>query len=159
MYTKKFQPKDAKSASCPKCSSTMLQYSGGKLTCKDCGEVIGKTYNKYGRKKTEYKGYKYDSKLEANYAEHFDTLMLAGELIHIERQVKIPLEAYGKHITNYFIDFIITYKDGHREFSEIKGMETDLWKLKLRMLEGKLEKEEPDADIVVYYQGKTKKIR
>ncbi len=159
MYTKKYSPKENKSSSCPECTSKRLLYSKDKLICNDCSHVIGKTYNKYGNKKTEYNGHKYDSKLESNYAAHFDTLLKAGEYIEVQRQVKIPLSAYGKHITNYFIDFILIHKDGHKEYAEVKGKETDVWKLKLKMLEGKLEIEEPDSEIVVYYQGKTKKIR
>lgn len=159
MYLKKYQPKDNKFAECPKCLSKRLLYSKGKLTCTNCNHIIGATYNKYGAKKTEYNGHRYDSKLEANYAQHFDTMLKAKELIKVERQVKIPLEAYGKHITNYFIDFILTHKDNHKEYAEIKGRETDTWKLKLKMLEGKLEKEEPNSEIIVYYQGKTKRIR
>ena len=149
-YTQQKNPTEAKSAVCPECHSKRLLYSKGKLICNDCGHTIGKTYNKYGRKKSEFKGTIYDSKLEANYAEHFDTMLKAGELTTIERQVKISLKAYDKHICNYYIDFVLTYQDGHREYSEIKGYATDIWKMKWKMLEAMLDATDPSATMRVY---------
>lgn len=138
-----------KSAKCPKCGSKTLLYGQGKLTCRDCSHVIGKTYNKYGAKKSTYNGYNYDSKLEANVAQDLDTRLKAKDIKHVEKQVKIPLQAYGKHITNYFIDFVITHNDGHLEYLEVKGMETDVWKLKWKMLEAKLDQEDKSAEMTI----------
>lgn len=148
-----------KSAVCPKCSSKMMQYSRGKLTCKDCGHVIGKTVNKYGAKKSTYNGYNYDSKFESQVAQELDLRLKAGDIKHVEKQVKISLQAYGKHITNYFIDFIITHNDGHREYLEAKGIETDVFKIKWKMLEAKLEQEDKTAEMTLQKQGSTKRFR
>lgn len=150
MYTQVNKPGNAKGATCDKCSSKRLLYSKGKLICNDCGHIIGKTYNKFGRKKSEFNGDIYDSKLEANYAEHFNTMLKAGELTHIDRQVKIPLKAYDKHICNYYIDFVLTHKSGEREYAEIKGYATDVWKLKWKMLEAQLDATEPGSIMRVY---------
>ena len=61
--------------------------------------------------------------------------MKAGELIEIKRQVKIPLDVNGEHITNYFIDFVAIRKDGVQEYIEVKGFVTELWKFKWRLFE------------------------
>lgn len=159
MYGQKSQPDAPKTAKCDDCGSNRLMYGRGKVTCTNCGKAIGATFNKYGRKKTDFKGITYDSKLEAEYAQDFDLRLQMGDIKAVERQVKIPLQAYGSHITNYFIDFVITHNDGHKEYCEIKGMETDLWKVKWKMLEAKLKIEEPDAEMTLFKQRSTKKVR
>lgn len=150
MYRQQNRTNDLKSASCPKCGSTRLLYGRGKLTCTNCSHVIGALQNKYNAKKQEYGGHLYDSKLEASYAAEFDTMLKAGELTKVERQVTLSLKAYGQHICNYKIDFILTHKDGHREYAEIKGMELPLWRMKWRLLEAQLAETEPSAELRVY---------
>jgi hypothetical protein len=153
VYQKKYKPDDAKIGKCPRCLSTRLLHSKGKITCDNCGKEIGNTFNKFGAKKQAFKGNIYDSKLEANVAEHYDTMLNAGEFKEVLRQVKIPLQAYGTHIFNYFIDFILIHHDGHKEYVEAKGQETDLWKAKWKMLEGKLALEEPTSEMTLLKQG------
>lgn len=157
MYRKYNQPQSIKSAECNICYSKRLLYSRGKLTCNDCGNVIGATYNKYGRKKTEYNGYNYDSKFEAEVAQDLDLKLKVGEITNVEKQVKISLQAYGKHITNYFIDFVVTHKDGHLEYIEVKGLALDTWKLKWKMLEAKLALEEPSSEMTLIQKNKQKR--
>ena len=91
--------------------------------------------SKYGAKTTTYNGILYHSKKEAGYAQGLDLLVKSGEINGWERQVKISLDVNGKHICNYFIDFVITHKDGTLEYVEIKGFETDTWKLKWKLFE------------------------
>lgn len=153
VYTKRYQPQDIKNGKCPRCFSKRLLYSGGKITCDNCGETIGKTFSKYGAKKQEYKGNIYDSKFEAGTAEYYDTLLIANEIAEVQRQVRIPLQAYGVHIFNYIIDFIVIHHDGHKEYVEAKGYETDLWKAKWKMLEAKLAQEEPTSEMTLLKQG------
>lgn len=43
------------------------------------------------------------------------------------------IEAY--HITNYYMDFVVTNNDGSKTFYETKGMELSVWKLKFRLTE------------------------
>jgi hypothetical protein len=149
-----------KSASCPNCGSTRLLLSKGILKCTNCDTPIGKVENnKYGAKKTDYSGVKYHSRFEAECAEILDTRLRAKDIKKVERQVKIDLRAYDEHMTNYFIDFVITHNDGHREYIEAKGAETDLWKLKFKMLEAKLKNEEPDAELTLWKQRSYKKVR
>ena len=160
MYRKTFTADQPKDASCPECSSKRLMVRGGKISCTNCGHVIGKiSTNKYGAKKTHYNGVKYHSRFEAECSEILDTRLKAKDIAKVERQVKIDLQAYGKHITNYFMDFVITHNDGHKEYIEAKGQETDAWKLKFKMTEAWLEQEEPTSELTLWKQGSLKKIR
>lgn len=89
--------------------------------------------NKYKAKKQTYNGYSYDSKLEASYAMELDLLIKAGEVDKWERQHKISIDINGVHICNYFIDFKVYFVDGRIEYHEVKGYETDVWKLKWKL--------------------------
>lgn len=154
VYQKRYKPGDIKNGKCPRCLSRRLLYSKGKVVCNNCGAVIGKTFSKYNAKKQEYNGHKYDSKYEANVAQDLDTKLATGEITEVQRQVRIPLEAYDKHIFNYIIDFIAIHPDGHKEYIEAKGYETDLWKTKWKMLEAKLAIEDPSAEMTLLKDGR-----
>ena len=109
-------------------------------------------YQEYGRKyknvRKDYKDVMYDSKLEANYAHTLDLMMKASDdrqrVVKWDRQVKLDLRVNGEHIANYYIDFIVEYADGHIEYAEVKGMETDVWKLKWKLTQAIYGKENPD---------------
>lgn len=90
--------------------------------------------NKYNAKKSFYNGYNYDSIKEAEYAMQLDWLKKAGEVEKWERQHKIDIRVNGQHICNYYIDFKVYYIDGHIEYHEVKGFETDLWRIKWRFV-------------------------
>lgn len=114
-----------------------------------------KTYNKYGAKSTEYNGIRYHSKFEAGYAAELDLRVKAKDIKSWERQVKLDLKVNGQHITNYYIDFIVTYNDGSREFVECKGLEMEVWKMKWRILEATFDefKKTPDDKLTVIKQN------
>lgn len=105
--------------------------------------------NKYRNVRQTYNGYSYMSKLEAQQAYELDCRLKAKEIISWDRQVKIELEAYGKHICNYYIDFVATRKDGIKEYRECKGMETDVWKMKWKMFTAKMAIEDPQAELII----------
>jgi hypothetical protein len=75
------------------------------------------------------------SKKEATKAFELDLLIKAGEILEWKRQVKISLDVNGYHICNYYVDFEVLWKDGTKEYVEIKGFETDLWRMKWRLFE------------------------
>lgn len=154
MYTKRYKPEDIKDGKCPECGDKRFLYRGSFVQCTNCGEKIGESFNKYGAKKQEYKGHKYDSKFEANIAQDLDLKLNAGEILEVQRQVRIPLYAYGIKVFTYIIDFIVKHKDGHLEYIEAKGYETDIWKAKWKMLEAKLAKEEPTSEMTLIKQGR-----
>ncbi len=153
---------DTGSLACRACGSKRLRYSGQTITCTNCGHVVysAKTKrNKMNATKTVYDDKRYDSKFEANCAAQIDLMVRGGAITKVERQVKIPLEAYGKVIFNYYIDFVVTYPDGHIGYWEAKGYETALWKAKWKMLEAKLAVEDPGAEMVLWKEKSFKKVR
>jgi hypothetical protein len=105
--------------------------------------------NKYNNTPQLYNGNRYDSKKEAEFAKELDLRVKGKDLKSWERQVKIPLTVNGKHITNYYIDFKLTNKDGSIEFVEIKGFETETWRLKWKLFEALIDEIEPGAELIV----------
>lgn len=86
--------------------------------------------NKYGAKKSVYNGRKYDSKFEAGVSKEIDILVNTG-MATVEYQKTFQL--YGKNgskICSIRPDFILTFKDGHQEIWEAKGMETREYQIK-----------------------------
>jgi len=105
--------------------------------------------SKYNAKKQEYNGHYYHSKFEASYAQDLDWRLKAGEIKSWDRQVKISLDVNGKHICNYYIDFIVYYPDETKEYVEVKGFETEVWRLKWRLFEALINEIEPGARLTI----------
>lgn len=126
-----------------------------------------KSGNKYHAQSTEFDGQVYHSKLESAYAQELTLRQRAGDIESWDRQVKLDLKVGGYkcekcghqkdgvHHTNYFIDFIVHYPDGHREFVECKGMALPEWKAKWRLLEENFDtfKQHPDDCMLVVRQS------
>lgn len=89
--------------------------------------------NKYNSTKTKYDGRYYDSKLECDYAINLDWRKKAGEIKEIIPQYKISLDVNDQHIANYYMDFKVILADNTIEMHEVKGMETQLWRMKWRL--------------------------
>ena len=127
-----------------------------------CGKEKGKTKesttaaSKYRNIPSEYKGIICHSRFEAEYAAELDTRIRLGEITHWERQVKLEMRVNGYHICNYYIDFVVHHKDGSREFTEIKGLETAEWKMKWKLLESMFDdlKAHPDDRMTLVKQVK-----
>lgn len=77
--------------------------------------------NKYGAKKTEYNGNKYDSKAEAEYAINLDWLLQDGQVKSWERQIRYDLCVDGEKIGAYILDFKVVLADGSIEHVDVKG--------------------------------------
>ena len=107
-----------------------------------------KSRAKYGNKSAEYDGKMYHSKFESKVAQDLDLRKAAGELTEIQRQVKISLDVNGFHICNYYIDFVVTRQDGIKEYIEVKGFPTELWKFKWKLLEA-LYRDKPGIEMIV----------
>ena len=97
--------------------------------------------HKYRAVTTVVDGVKYASKKEAQYAHNLRLAKQAGVVIGWTRQHPF----HFKCGTKYVCDFSVWYADGHHEFVEVKGMETQVWKIKMKMME----EEYPWAEIVV----------
>ena len=91
--------------------------------------------NKYGNVKQTYEGYSYMSKKEAAYAQELDLRVRAKDIKSWDRQVKLSMDVNGHHICNYYIDFKIFHNDGSEELTEIKGFQTDVWRIKWKLCE------------------------
>lgn len=107
--------------------------------------------NKYRAKKTEYAGIRYDSAAEARLAQSIDLMFKAGELQAITRQVSYPLYGQnGSKICVHRVDFVLWFKDGHKEIWEYKGMKTRDWLLKYKLMRDN----HPELPYVVVTSGR-----
>ena len=111
--------------------------------------------SKYHNKTQTYNGHHYDSMFEAEYAQSLDYSLKSKTIKSWERQVKLDLKINGTHITNYFIDFVVHHNDGTKEFVEVKGYETDVWRMKWKIFEAVFEdfKEGPDDFMTIIKQA------
>lgn len=88
---------------------------------------------KYKNQPTVVDGIRFDSKKEARYFEQLKLRQAAGEVWFFLRQVPIYLPGG----TRYVVDFLVFFKDRHRleEFVDVKGRETQVFRLKKREVE------------------------
>lgn len=105
--------------------------------------------SKFNAKKTISGGVRYDSKFEATYAEQLEWRKRAGEIVNIERQVKISLNVNGVHICNYIADFLVTLKDGRRQYHECKGFMTKDAAIKMKLVQALKNQIDPGAEWVI----------
>ncbi len=91
--------------------------------------------NKYRNTRQTYDGYNYDSKFEAGYAQELNLRVKGKDIQSWERQFKISIDINGSHICNYFCDFRILHNDNSYELVETKGIETEAYRLKRKLLE------------------------
>lgn len=100
-----------------------------------------KRTSKYNAKKTEVDGIKFDSKAEADFYGYLKYLKKSKMISSVERQKRIVIlpsyEIEGRKVraVHYIADFVITYIDGEVEYVDVKGYETDIFKLKKKMFE------------------------
>lgn len=97
--------------------------------------------SKYHARKTVIDGITFDSKKEADYYCELKMLKLAGVVASFERQVPFELQPKykkcGKTVRaiRYLADFVVAYADGHTEVVDVKGVRTEVYKLKRKILE------------------------
>lgn len=87
--------------------------------------------NKFNASKTEVDGFKFDSKKEARYYSELKLRVRSGEVLFFLRQV--PLHLSGN--TRYVCDFVEFHTDETIHFIDVKGRETDMFKMKKRQVE------------------------
>ena len=98
-------------------------------------------YSKYNAKKVEIDGIKFDSKAEGGYYLHLKQQVTERQILGFERQKRMLLQegfsvegVKGKiRPIFYVVDFIITENDGTLTYVDVKGMETDVFKLKKKL--------------------------
>lgn len=97
--------------------------------------------SKYGNIKTEVDGIKFDSQKEADYYCQLKLLKQAGEIRDIGLQQRYELQPgfkkNGKSYQpiTYIADFVITNNDGTTEVIDVKGVETQVFKIKQKLFE------------------------
>lgn len=86
--------------------------------------------SKYKNVRTEVDGKKYASKKEAKYAQEAKLRMRSGEIIGLAEQVPFQLPAGIKYIA----DFVEFKADGTFEVIDTKGVRTDTFKIKKKLM-------------------------
>lgn len=98
-------------------------------------------YSKYNAKKVEIDGIKFDSKAEGEYYLHLKQQVTERQILGFERQKRMLLQegfsvegVKGKiRPIFYVVDFIITENDGTLTYIDVKGVETDVFRLKKKL--------------------------
>lgn len=91
--------------------------------------------SKYGNTRSSFQGIIYHSKAEAGFAEELELRRKANDILSWERQIPIELRVNDRLICKYYCDFLIHHKGGEKELVEVKGMETEVYRLKRKLLE------------------------
>lgn len=97
--------------------------------------------SKYNNKKIEVDGITFDSRREANRYKELKLLEQSGEISNIERQKRFELipkqkDANGRTVRAccYVADFVYTDKEGRQIVEDVKGMRTDVYKIKKKLM-------------------------
>lgn len=102
-------------------------------------EIKAAGRNKFNAKKTEYDGRVFDSAAEARRAHELWLLKLSGEVTSIEYQPSFECIVNGQKVCTYKADFKVTYKDGHVEYEDVKGLKKgsaySVFRLKKKLVE------------------------
>lgn len=110
-----------------------------------------KKRNKYNNIKTVVDGVEFDSIKEAEYYQKLKILKRIGEIKDFGLQPRYELQPTFKknEVTHrsitYIADFIITNNDGTTDIIDIKGVETQVFKIKQKLFEYKY----PDLSLKV----------
>ena len=113
--------------------------------------------NKYGAKRTEFNGKKYDSKFEASVAQDLELRKKAKDIKDYETQYKVEIWCYRENGLPAFkvshkVDFRVHHFDNSFELLEAKGVETPDYKWRRKFLEEIWLKEHLDHTYTVVKQ-------
>ena len=89
--------------------------------------------SKYGNQQTEVAGKKFDSKKEARF---FLQLQQDPTVKSIQTQVVFELipKQKGERACSYKADFVVEYHDGRTVVYDVKGMKTDVYRIKRKLM-------------------------
>jgi hypothetical protein len=99
--------------------------------------------SKYKSKKVEVDGHVFDSQIEARYYEQLKWLQEHNQILFFRLQPRYLLqEAFQKNgktfrKIEYIADFEVHHLDGSIEVIDVKGMETEAFKIKRKLFEKK----------------------
>jgi len=91
-------------------------------------------YNKYRNIKTEIDGIVFDSKKEAAKYCELKMRVKCEDLIKFERQVPFIIMVNNTKICTYYADFVTYSKAGIREVLDVKGVKTQIYRLKKKLI-------------------------
>ena len=106
-------------------------------------------------KKQVINGFRYDSSFEAQYGMFLESELKAHRIKKFDRQINLPLVVNDYKVCDYRIDFIVYHRDNSIEYVEVKGYQTDVWKLKWKLFES-LYSDKPDVKLTIIQQGNYK---
>ncbi len=109
--------------------------------------------NKYNAKKVTIDNKTFDSTSEGDYYAQLKLQERAGLIKGVDCQVKEELWAYGKHICDYKVDFLVYHLDGSLEYIEHKGNPTPDWRIKWKFLEAKYADDKNVKCTINWYKG------
>jgi len=87
--------------------------------------------HKFNAINTELDGIKFPSKKEAQRYQELKRLQHNGEILFFLRQIPFHLVAQVK----YVCDFLVFWSNGQITFEDVKGLKTDMYKLKKKQVE------------------------
>lgn len=95
--------------------------------------------SKYKSHKVWVDGISFDSQAEANYYCQLKILLRTGEIHGFCRQARFVVTEgkNGNKGTEYVTDFVIFYPNGSYRIVDVKGMKTDVFKLKVKCMREK----------------------
>lgn len=103
--------------------------------------------SKFGNVKTTIGGVTFDSKLESRYYLHLEEELKKGNIAHYKIQPRyelVPSYKIGSRSVRkleYVADFMVLHHNSDVEVIDVKGVETDVFKIKRKMFEYKYGKE------------------
>ncbi len=118
-----------------------------KFECSVCGEKIG-SENKYKNKLTEIDGITFDSRKEGMYYLTLKEAKKRGEIKEFKLQEVFVLQPSHRTVhkealrpITYHADFCVYHHDGRVEIIDVKGMETEVFRIKWKLLKYKFRDE------------------
>lgn len=76
----------------------------------------------------------FDSKKEATRALELAAMEQAGAITSLEFQPVFRIDVNGVHVCKYIADFMYVKRDGSTVVEDVKGMKTDVYKLKAKLM-------------------------
>lgn len=92
------------------------------------------TRSKYNNQRVVLDGYTFDSQAEARRYRELCLLYDAGEITDLAVHPKYPLVVNGQVVANYLADFSYTVADGREVVEDVKGVRTDVYRLKRKLV-------------------------
>lgn len=114
-----------------------------RMTAQQYRKMTRNRHSKYKNKKVKIDGYTFDSKAEARYYNELKLRARSGDIKAFKLQPRYRLqdafEKDGKkhRAIDYVADFEIHHLDGSIEVVDVKGMLTQVFKIKQKMFEKK----------------------